>query len=236
LKLYLHSTWVERVGRRVILFAFLLVALLTATLSMPASGQTTETTTTTQYVVVITQVVVYRFNNTMVNVFYANETALQLVYMCMYETSYTKDCIPIQANIYNGTSLITTVDFTNLTSLCILPGLCRGEEIVNIAGAELISIEFYDNRTGKLLYKLELPRPPTAVKLSGLLQALYILLPIAIIGGFAARGSIRMVGIGMILAGIATLLLPYIGIYPPSYYSLFAALVLMGIIILWYSR
>lgn len=217
----------------------LLALALVACIATLASAQTdtTTATNTTVTVIRITGAVVYRFNATVVQVFPLNQSSLQLTYLCMYEANYSEDCTPVQVKVYNNTTLRYTVDFTDLGTLCgVLPGLCRGERILDITGFSLVVVEIYDSRTGRLLEKLELPVLAPAPRLSGLLQLLYLLIPAGIIGGFAARGSMRMIGVGFLLAGLSTLLLPYIGIYPPSYYSLFVVLILVGVIIIWYSR
>ena len=190
----------------------------------------------TEPYVSLENITVFDYNVTTVSFGFINKTHIIVTYTCLYQVSYEDECARLRIDFYNDTTLVDTVFFTNYTLLCgKLESICSGADYVNITGFERITYKIYDTTTGELLQEGEIPIPYFGPELVGYLSLLYVLVTIGVIGGFAAKGSLKMTGIGFIVAGVLILLLPYIGIYPPYLYVLFVLSIIIGIILLWMS-
>jgi len=196
---------------------------------------TTTTATTTEVRIVIQNVTVFRFNVTSLIFGFANSTTLVVSYVCVYETDYT-ECTPLTVNIYNDTELVYQLSFADFGEMCTIESVCSGREYLDISNFSKIHVEVYSAETGQLLQAFDIPIPYAGPQLAGYLQLLYTLVTVGVLGGLAARGSTKTIGIGFVLFGIAMLLLPYIGIYPPYQYVLFVFAVIIGIVLLWFSE
>lgn len=218
------------------------LALIILALGVPVVAAQTETatetitvTTTTEVRVVIQNVTVFRFNVTSLFFGFANSTTLVVSYVCVYETDYT-ECTPLTVNVYNDTDLVYQLSFADWEEMCTIESVCSGREYLDISNFSKIRVEIYSAETGELLQAFDIPIPYAGPQLAGYLQLLYTLVTIGVLGGLVARGSTKTIGIGFILFGIAALLLPYIGIYPPHQYVLFVFAVIIGIVLLWFSE
>jgi len=228
---------------RWILYLSLLAPLIILLVATPVVAQettttvtvTNTTTTTTEVRIIIQNVTVFKFNVTSISFGFANSSTLAVSYVCMYEADYT-ECTPLIVNIYNGTNLIYQLNFTDFESMCTLESICSGVEYVDISNFTGIHVEIYDVVTGQLLNAFDIPIPYAGPQLVGYLQLLYPLVTIGVIVGLAARGSMKTIGLGFILAGVAVLILPYIGVYPPYQYALFVFSIIIGIVLLWFSE
>jgi len=179
-----------------------------------------DSTNTTEYYIQIQNVTVFQFNVTGLSVGFVNETHIIVAYTCMYQTNYSEECTKLRVEVYDNSVHKYTLYFTNLTELCgYLESVCSGHEYVNVSGFSKIVLKVYNGP-----------------KLTGYLTMLYYLVTIGLLGGLAARGSIKLIGLGFVVFGLTTLVLPYIGIYPPYQYVLFVFAIIVGLILLWYSK
>jgi len=233
------------------LFALLVAVLLVLAVSV-ASAQTETTTvhettvtitttitnttiTTTEVKVIIQNVTVFRFNVTTLFFGFVNESTMIVSYTCMYEES-CDECIPLLVKIYNDAKLAYEIDFTDFEEMCTVESICSDRVFIDVSGFTRIHVEVYDAETMELLGEFDAELPYAGPKLTGYLQLLYPLVTIGIIVGLAARGSTKTTAIGFIVAGVALLVLPYIGIYPPNMYALFVFSIIIGVILLWFSE
>jgi len=230
--------------RRILYLSLLapLIILLTVTPVVAQETTTTvtititnTTTTTTEVRIIIQNVTVFKFNVTSISFGFANRSTLVVSYVCMYEVSYA-ECTPLTVNIYNGTTLMYQFNFTDFGSMCTLESVCSCVEYADVSNFTAIHVEVYNANTGQLLSAFDIPIPYAGPQLTGYLQLLYPLITVGVIVGLAARGSMKSISLGFIVAGISLLLLPYIGIYPPNQYALFVFAVIVGIILLWFSE
>lgn len=215
------------------LIALSLLALALASVGSVKAQTETTTVTTTPIVVSFENVTVFKFNVTVVSFGYINRTTLIVSYTCQYATTPDEDCVYIGVEFYNGTELKESF---SIPIVCHLESICSYVTYVNIANYSKIHVKLYDLNKDKLLAETDIPIPYAGPSLSGYLSFLYILIPVGLIGGLAARGSIKMIGIGFVLLGVVFLLLPYIGIYPPNQYAVFTVSIIIGIILLWFSE
>jgi len=217
---------------------YLLTMVLISTLAMLSIPIViADSTNTTEYYIQIQNVTVFQFNVTGLSVGFVNETHIIVAYTCMYQTNYSEECTKLRVEVYDNSVHKYTLYFTNLTELCgYLESVCSGHEYVNVSGFSKIVLKVYNNETGELLQIAEIPIPYFGPKLTGYLTMLYYLVTIGLLGGLAARGSIKLIGLGFVVFGLTTLVLPYIGIYPPYQYVLFVFAIIVGLILLWYSK
>lgn len=217
---------------------YLLIAVIASALTVLTSPMVVaEATNTTEYYIQIQNVTIFQFNVTGLSIGFVNESHIIITYTCMYQSNYSEECTPLRVEVYDDTVLKYTLYFTNLTQLCgYLESVCSGHDYVNVTGFSKIVLKVYNNETNELLQVAEVPIPYFGPKLTGYLTMLYYLLTIGLFGGLAARGSMKTIGLGFIVFGIVTLVLPYIGIYPPYQYVLFVFAIIVGLILLWYSK
>jgi len=195
------------------------------------------TTATTEYRITIENVTVFSFNVTGVSVGFINSSHIIVTYTCLYSANYSEECVPIVIMVYNGELFARNISFTDLGTMCTrFESVCNGYGYVNVTDFTKIVLKAVDNRTQEILQVVEIPIPYYGPQLTGYLSMLYALIPVGVIGGLAARGSLKMVGMGFLVLGLVFLLLPYIGIYPPYQYVAFVFATVVGIIILWFSR
>lgn len=214
-----------------------LIALALA-LALAASVSLAQTnTTTTEYRITIENVTVFSFNVTGIAVGFINSSHMIVTYTCLYNANYTEECTRLVVMVYNDQLFVQNISFDNLTKLCsAFESVCSGYSYVNVSGFSKIVLKAVDADTQEVLQVAEIPMPYYGPRLTGYLSMLYALIPAGIIGGLVARGSLKMIGVGFIVLGLVTLLLPYLGIYPPYQYVLFVFAIIVGLIILWFSR
>ena len=200
----------------------------------PVSAQTN--TTATEIRIIFENVTVYSFNATNLKFSIVNQTSGILVYSCLYEANYTEDCTRLKIEIYNDTAYMYSVDFADLDSYCnILESVCSAREFVDIANFTLVRLKIYNYDTGELISEVVIQLPYFGPSLTGYLSYLYVLIGIGALVGLSGRGSIKNIGIGFILFGIAIFVLPYLGVYIPYSYIVFALSIILGIVLLWFS-
>jgi len=225
-----------RQGTSLLLVLAIVLVSITALAADGVHAQETATTTT-EYYIEIKNVTVFRFNATSISVGFVNESHIILSYTCLFSENYTDECTPINVEVYNGNVYTATVYFTDLAELCGgFASVCSGYEYVNVTGFTKIVLKVYDNRTGELIHVVEIPIPYFGPRLTGYLTMLYYLVSIGLLGGLAARGSLKTIGIGFIVFGITCMLLPFLGIYPPYGYVLFVFSMIVGFVLLWFSK
>jgi len=223
------------------LLVFVGIVLIITLLSLTthAHSQTTTTNTTVVYIE-IRNLTVYSFNTTSLSLGMFNDTALVVAYSCLY-MSNPSECIHLKVDIYGYNETANTeyplysIVFDSTTITCY-PGqtMCTSRALVDIDNLTKIHIIVYRLPSNEVLVDTDITIP-RAPKLTGYLAMLYILIPLAIIIFFMARGNLKMTGIGAIVAGITMLVLPFIGIYTPYHYMVFVALIVIGLIIIWVS-
>ncbi len=230
-------------GMRTVKLVFLLLLLLAlpqlAQHTNMVHAQTENSTTTTEPTVSISNVTVYRFNTTTISIGIENSTHLILSYACLYENS-TSDCCKIQIEVYDeNMSLLGTYDFINFTEMCTLNGLCSKVVYIPYGNNTKITYKIYRyyNSSYKVLLKQDtMIIPFSPVKMTGYMGILATLIPIAILIKLAGRGSVKDVGLGLILFGVSLLMIGYLGIYTNYMYLAFVASVLVGILLVYNSR
>ena len=224
---------------RLLIIAIIVIGIFHTVPYHNVYAQTENTTTTSEPTVTISNVTVYRFNTTVVTIGIENSTHLILSYSCIYENS-TSDCCKIQVEVYNESNgLIGTYDFTNYTEMCSLNGLCSKVVYVPYGNNTEITYKIYRyyNSSYKVLLKQDtMSIPFSPVKMTGYMGILATLIPVAILIKLAGRGSVKDVGIGLVLFGVSLLMLGYLGIYARYMYLAFVASMLIGMMLIYSSR
>ena len=209
--------------------------------TMQVLAQTeTNTTTTSEPTVTISNVTVYRFNATTISVGIENSTHAIISYTCIYENSSETDCCKIQVEVYDeNMSLIGTYNFTNFTEMCTLNGLCSKVAYVPYGNNTNITYKvykYYNESYRELLAQGTLVIPRSVVSMTGYMGLLATLIPIAILIKLAGRGTVKDVGLGLILFGVSLLMIGYLGIYPPYMYLAFVISILVGMLLVYHSQ
>ncbi len=213
-------------------------ALLVLQIIIPAvEAQSIEITVTNTTAVFVRfhEVKIYNFTHTRIRIGYIDVNILRLVYVCIYMYNYTNECKKVSIYIYNDTVLVEKIHFTNLTKMCSIEGLCNGYHDINVTGFSKIIYEIYDNETGELLARDEIPKYEFVTMLKGYLSWLKYLIPIGLLIGLAGRGSMKSIGLGLICFSVAIVLIPYLGFVPPYAYILFTLGIVLGLILLFFA-
>jgi len=232
----------------VILILLLLATVFTAVnllsqLLQLSHAQTTTTTTnlTTIYIPAIQPFVI---NQTILNIRLLNESFVQYVYLCQYVFNYSTDCTPMNVSTINNDTgaVIDTWNVSVSSGINSSLGiellsnlmLVRGVRLVNVSNISVVKI-VVDTPLGTAISYVSPPSVPKMVFTSGnQVIDLGFIVAFSLFISLFLRGRLREVGLGMVVAGVLSLYIPFIGIFIPLYIS--ALLIILGLIFIFMSR
>ena len=191
---------------------------------------------------------VYKYVKTQIGIGWYNSSYIYVSYTGLYVDSPEEDLVPVKVELYNGTGDTKVLKYvfnaTNFTEMQqTFSGVVFKISYYNVSGFTNITYIVYNMTNASnpsIIYEGVLPPPPTsgltAIYGNAYMSYLASLIPLSLLILFAGRGKPKDVGLGCIIYGIVILLLPYIGIYPAYSTLLFSLSIIIGIIILFFSR
>jgi len=218
--------------RWVVALALLALALLPAlTLAVHSQGEIVVTVTNTTVYVYFRNVQVVVFNRTYVRMGWLNYTALRIAYSCIFSSSYSSECMPVEVLI-NGSPVAI---FEPNSSICNdRLGTCMSY-VDTYVGFSTVNVTILEYPSGNLLDSVIIARPTSFVSPS-ISADIALLVPIALLIAFAGRLTLKGVGLGTIMYGIVVASLGALGIVPSSAYTISIICIVVGAVILYFSR
>lgn len=217
--------------------ALAVLVALVAWLSVVGASEGYVTEVNGTIYVQLPRVYALKFNATVVRVWWHNSSFITLSYTCVYAHNFSEECVPLYVEVYNASTLVYNVSFTNLTTLCSnapVAGVCRGVRSLNVSGFVNVTAKVYNGK-GELLATIVFENP-FLTQLPDVLVMLGTLLPLALLVALAGRGNVRTVGIGMIAYGIVVNTLPIIGVENKYIPLVSVVTIIVGLVMVYLSK